>query len=127
MMSPAGSRPAGKKHRFELPCVVDFVNVQRVKSAVIYSISFLAVATDDFEIVFVIKLGSLVWGEPISQKPAAARFLGNLGNKAPVQLTYSLCAPDTCLRRKSAHRKHIDRATANEAREEQSFFSGRIE
>ena len=75
-----------------MTCVVDLVNVWRfpVSHAVIYPISFLAVATDDFEIVFVIKLSSLVWGKPISQKPPAASFPGILGKKVPVQLAYSI-------------------------------------
>ena len=31
-----------------------------------------------------------MWGKPISQKPPAAGFLGILGKKVPVQLTYSI-------------------------------------
>jgi hypothetical protein len=82
-------------------CFVDLVNVRHypVSQAVIYPISSPAVATDDFEVVFVIKLGSLSWGEPISQKPPAASFPGISVKKIPVQLAYSLYARGSCLRR----------------------------
>ena len=58
-----------------------------------------AVATDDFKKVLNIKLGSLIWREPFSQKPPAASFLGIFGKEVPVQLTY-------CLRPGSANEEH---------------------
>jgi hypothetical protein len=102
---------------FGSACFVDLVNVRHypISRAVVYPISFPAVAPDNFEVVFVIKLGSLIRGEPISQQPPAASFPGILAMKAPVQLTYRLFTRNGCLRRRSANEKHA--STANEARE----------
>ena len=93
---------------FGSACVVDLINVRHypMSHAVIYPISSPAVATDDFKIAFVIKLGSLIWREPFPQKPPAASFLGILGKKVPVQLAYSFYARGSCLRPGSANDEH---------------------
>jgi hypothetical protein len=78
---------------FGSACVVELINI--LSHAVIYPISPPAVATDDFKIVLIVKLGSLIWREPFSQKPPAASFLGILGKEVPVQ-------PAHCLRPGSA-------------------------
>jgi hypothetical protein len=48
---------------FGSACVVDLINIRHipVSHSIIYPISPPAVATDDFKIVLIIKLGSLIW------------------------------------------------------------------
>jgi hypothetical protein len=87
---------------------IDLVNVRHypVSYAVIYPISSAAVATDDLEVVFVIELGSSIWGQPISQKPSATGFAGILGKEISVKLAHSPYARDICPRPGSANEKY---------------------
>ena len=97
---------------------VELMNVRHyaVSHTIIYPVSVSAVATNDFEVVLVIKLGSLIWGKPVSQKSQAAGFRGILSKKASVQFAYSPCARNSWCSGVDRRTRNMP-LTANEARE----------